>query len=162
MVQNPNKPKQSADEDLKNVPLPPLPFAHQIKEASKEKAKGSGEDLTVDDALKMIKDMRKMHDKINDMIYEALQATGWSPQYLKTYLDNPNNFGSTEEWQKVQQQRKELMETILTPQEIQAAEEKAKKEAKANSLLPGSSKDVKNGKERSKKFGPRRNWMPMR
>lgn len=162
MVQNANKPKQSSDEDLKNVPLPPLPFAHHIKESGKEKVKGPGDDITLDEALKMIDEMKKMHDKIDNMIYEALQATGWSPQYLKSYLDNPNNFGSKEEWEKVQQQRKELMESILTPQEIQAAEEQAKKEAKQSFLLSKSSQDVKSGKERSKKFGPRRNWMPIR
>lgn len=122
---------------LKDAPMPPLPFAHQIK-SGMETVKKEEHPLTIDDALKMIEKMQEFQDKIHKQLEEVYQLTGWTPQYLKTFFNNANNF-SLEEWEFVNRERKKM----------------GVKEKKGTA-------DSTVKKTRKKNIGNRRNWLPMR
>jgi hypothetical protein len=161
MVQKSNKSEKSASKSLKDFSLPPLPFAHQIKgEENKEKKVKEVKDddvVTLSTALKMIEEMKAAQDKIDHMLSEIYQLTGWTPKYLKSYLENPNNF-SKEEWQNIQKQRKEFTDLIKTPKELET-EKKTKKDF-INQESSSQSQIVK--ERRTKTAGARRKWLPMR
>ena len=46
------------------------------------------------------------------------QQRGVTPEYLKMYMSNPNNF-SSEEWKNIQSRRQELMDSLKLPPEEQ-------------------------------------------
>ncbi len=166
MAQDSDKSKLPKPKSLKDAPPPPLPFAQHIKEGTKEekRVKGKDDDVTVDEALKIVAEMKKAYEKIDRLISQALEATGWTPKYLKEFLDNPANFPNADAWREMQNKRKELSNSVKSPKELQEEEELAKKEAKKNPLLRDHMPhDPKVAKERrSKTVGQRRNWLPMR
>lgn len=161
-----NKQFEKTSKPLKDSVPPPLPFAHHIKEGKKEKKEEKKDRKKVDDtysesmreSLLIIEQIKQKHNEVDLMINEVLEKTGWTPKYLKTFLDNPNNF-SNEEWEGVQKQRKELLDSTKTPKELQEQEEKRKK----TPLAREQTHDPKVAKERrSKTVAARRNWLPMR
>lgn len=156
-------PDKSADRSLRDSPPPPLPFAHHIKQNSKseEGVNISSEGrITIDGALKMLDEMKKLHDEIDKLLQEALKASGLTPEYISTYLENPSNFNGAEEWNSVQRQIKELNDSMKTPKQLQNEAEEGKK---TSSFHGEQSHDPKIAKERRiKTAGQRRNWLPMR
>jgi hypothetical protein len=159
MIPKDDKFEKASPKPLKNAPPPPLPFAHHIKEGkkvAKEKHKDAESD---DESMQMIQHMKEMHDEIDRMINELLEKTGWTPKYLELYLRNPNNF-SASDWENLQAQRKELMDSIKTPKDLREEEERAKK---GPIKRDNTAHDPQIAKERrSKTVGARRNWLPMR
>ena len=155
MAQNPDKKDVSTPKSLKDAPMPPLPFAHQIKQAET----GKKDELSLVEMLKKIDDMYKLHDKIAANVDEILQKTGWTPKYLESYLSNPNNFNSVQ-WEALNKERKSLMDSIKTPADLKKDEEERKKRPQTQMNTPD---DPSLAKERRKKsMGARRNWMPIR
>lgn len=153
MSQNSHKKVKS----LKEAPLPPLPFAQDIKEGKKRekvvKDTSGGNVITNDEAFKIIHDMEQMYDKIEKMINDVLESTGWSPASLKSYFENPSHFKSAQEWEKIQKKRKELRDSIKTQKQLQQEEQKPKK---------SEGTALSKTKERRKFGAQRRHWMPMR
>lgn len=155
MGDNLDKKGVNAPKSLKDAPMPPLPFAHQIQKDEPIKKK----DESIGGLLKQVDEMFGIHDKIARMLDEILQKTGWSPKYLESYLSNPNNFTPVQ-WESINKDKKALMDSILLPEDL-------KKEEEARKKRPLSAVDAPNdpnlAKERRKKnIGARRNWMPMR
>lgn len=153
--------EKPAPKPLKESPPPPLPFAKYIKEEKKEGGKGKKETVqaSIDESMQMLKHMKEMHEEINGMMNVVLEKTGWSPKYLKTYLQNTSNFNDAD-WESLQQQRQELMNSIKTPKDLRDEEVRAKK---APTLRENAPHDPKIAKERrSKTVGARRKWLPMR
>ena len=162
MAQNSNKSEESKFKPLKDAPPPPLPFAHHVKEGTKEENRVRGKDdkITISEALAMLAEMKKGYEKMDRLMSQALEATGWTPRYLKNYLDNPSNFPDGEAWAEAQKKRKELNDSLKSAQELKEEAEKAKKNPQLQGSLPHDPKIAK--ERRSKTVGQRRNWMPMR
>jgi hypothetical protein len=115
-------------------------------------------DVTVEEALQMIKHMQQMHEKMNREIEELIGKSGWGPKYSKDYLENPNNFDSVQ-WEEIQSKRKEFMTIFKTPKELREEEERAKK----TPLGRNQKSDSKPAKERRRQStAARRKWLPMR
>lgn len=133
---------QKKEKSLKDAPMPPLPFEKEKKETKSVK-----EILTVTEALEKIEEMRKFSDEIKQKLDEVYRVTGWTPQFLDSYLNNPSNF-SVVEWERVNKERQDLMESLkISPDSEKPVEN-----------LPPDSK-----KQRKKKgVATRKNWLPMR
>lgn len=162
MARDFNKNEKPNSKSLKDHSMPPLPFAHHIKEGKTVKnEKREGSDISFEESLKMIENMRKIHDDIEKKIHEVLEKTGWTPSYLKSFLDNPNNFDQ-DQWERVQKKQKGLMDSIKTPKELKQEEEMAKNK-KGFPVHGKISQDTVKAKERrSKSAAARRKWLPMR
>lgn len=160
-----NSEKKRVPKPLKDSPPPPLPFAHQIKtgkdqvQAEKKEEKEEALLGTLDESTRMILQMKKMHDEIERMMNEILDKTGWSPNYLKKYLADSGNF-SKMEWEEIQKQRSEFMDSIEMPKDWAKQAAGGKKEPFSRDK--GAS-DTSIAKERRGKVaGARRKWIPMR
>lgn len=154
MVEAPNR---KGEKSLKDAPMPPLPFAHQIVQGgSAEPAKAV---KTLTEALQRTKEMRKVVDDIQDRLEEIYRLTGWSPKAVEAYINNPNNF-TPSDWEKISKQRKEVIASIMTAQEAQKLEEKILTSSAKLQKLPTDSNLAK--ERRKKGAGMRRNWLPMR
>lgn len=126
---------QSTPIHVDNKAPPPLILDREIKE--------------------MVDRMRKMHDEIALKLDDAYQQTGFTPGFIKNYLNNPNNFPSSE-WERVQKERKALLSSVC---------EELKKGIRSTPIESNrlTQKELSNlAKERrSKTLGARRNWIPM-
>jgi uncharacterized protein YoxC len=125
------------NQQKKSKPMPP---SSSVK--SEQRATPSNEETE-----RLFSKIQSMHDDINRKLEEMYQKAGWTADSVKDYLNNPNNFNSTD-WQHIQDQRKQLLGKVK--QAInQGQEEKIDKD--------------KIGKERrAKTLGARKNWLPMR
>lgn len=149
-------PDKKSEKSLKDAQMPPLPFAHQIKEGE---SSGPKKEMTLKEALEKINEMQKFCDDVENKLEEFYHMSGTSPQYLESYINNPNNF-TADEFERINKERKALMAKIMLPEDIQKEEEKAKKTPKT---MQEEVDNPKSAKERRKKgAGVRRNWIPMR
>ena len=147
MVKRSNQFEESSkDKSLKDFPLPPLPFAHHIKEEPEKKERNK-DSMSLEDALGIIQKMRKTHDDINRQVEEVYQQMGWTPNYIKMFLDNPNNFDS-KQLNYITKERESLMRTFKLPNESQEA-------TKGASKKPGK-------KSSGRTAAARRQWIPMK
>ena len=166
MNQNSNKIEKSSkksEKNLKDSPLPPLPFAHHIKthddkgheKKLKQIAHKEGA-LSVDEALELMANMEKKQAEIKHKLNEMYKQRGMTPEYLKTYMSNPSNF-SPEEWKEMESKRQTFINSIPT---------ELKEEAGVRSFhsVSDTSSASKNPKERRSKLAGahRRNWLPIR
>jgi hypothetical protein len=158
MILKSDKFEKPSPKPLKDSSPPPLPFAHHIKEGKKA-VKENHKDEEADESMQMIQHMREMHDEIDRMINELLEKTGWTPKYLELYLRNPDNF-VTADWENLQAQRKELMDSIKTPKDLREEEEREKKGPIKRDNIAHDPQIAK--ERRSKTVAARRNWLPMR
>lgn len=149
-------PDKKSEKSLKDAQMPPLPFAHQIKDAA---SSGPKKEMKLKEALEKIKEMQKFCDDVEKKLDEFYRMSGTSPQYLEDYVNNPNNF-TPAEFERLNKERKALMAKIMLPEDIQKEEEKAKKTPKSTQE---EADNPKMAKERRKKgAGIRRNWIPMK
>lgn len=146
-------PDKKQKKALKEAPMPPLPFAHQIMQGEE---KPKEEIQTVEQARAKIKQMQKFCDEVEAQIQEVYGQMGWTPQFLKAYLSNPNNF-SLSDWEKINKQRKELMNSIMLEQDIRKEEEMVNEKVRKPQIFQESTTGT-----RKKKGMARRNWLPMR
>ncbi|WP_068467681.1 hypothetical protein [Candidatus Protochlamydia phocaeensis] len=138
------------------APAPqPSPFFAQQSEA-KELSEFNPSTMTLKDVADMLVQVRRMHDELDRKLDEVYQKSGWSPKYIKDYLDNPNNF-TAKQWGRLEEQRRALMNTLKTE------EEKVEEAKKAKEPVTPPADSSKMGKERrGKMLGARRNWISMR
>ncbi|MBA2368566.1 MAG: hypothetical protein H0V82_06040 [Candidatus Protochlamydia sp.] len=108
--------------------------------------------MKLSDVEKMITTVRQMHDEIDRKLDDIFQKSGWSTKQIKMYLDNPNNF-SAEEWERIQKERKTLLNSIKTDTDLENEKNQSNKPKEPEG--PGKER-------RGKMIGARRNWIPMR
>lgn len=113
------------------------------------------ETMTLKDVELMISRVRQLHDEIDRKLDEIYQKSGWSPKYIETFLDNPNNF-TREEWEKVQLERQNFLDSLKTEKELAMAPA-AKTKSQKDRETSQSTKE-----RRGKTIGARRNWIPMK
>jgi hypothetical protein len=160
MIQDFNYKKKSSEKDLKKAPLPPLPFAEQMKreEESREKEKRRENimkkegQLTIEEANILLADMKTKQEELKGKLDEMYARREMTPQYLKLYMSNPSNF-TPEQWKELNSQRQALVDSLNIPPELQ--EKKSSSDALNDSRMT---------KERRSKIAAsrRRNWLPMR
>lgn len=113
------------------------------------------ETMTVKDVERMISSVRQLHDEIDRKLDEIYQKSGWSPKYIQTYLDNPNNF-TREEWERVQQERQNFLNSLKTEKELAMAPTSKTKSQREREAAQSTKE------RRGKTIGARRNWIPMK
>lgn len=134
-------------------PMPANPFGLERKAENKIVLEELDPNvMTVSDVEKMIVRVREMHDEIDRKLDDIFQKSGWSTKQIKMYLDNPNNF-SHEEWERIQKERKNLLNTLKTDSELEKEQSQSSKPKEP---------EVSGKERRGKMIGARRNWIPMR
>lgn len=152
MIQNPDQSKKNSDtNDLKNYPLPPLPFARHIKETPQKKGVKASSHLTLDEAFEMTQNMRKMQAELERKLDELYEKTGWTPNYIKTFLDNPGNFNTSQK-DTILKTRESLMNSLHLSKTTQ---EELKKRFSARGTKSSKVRRSKGGKDRH-------NWISMK
>jgi len=172
--ENPNINKQEpvarkkalSDDALKRVPLPPLPaYATESKTTKREEEIETGtlkaSKITAEDVNKMMNTFNKIYDEIELKMEEVYQKTGWTADFLKSYVNNANNF-SDKQWDRLQGERQSLKKNFRKGQVEQ--EEKMAQELKGVMVPMQQLKpDEKTAQKRRSKTGAaRRNWIPIR
>ncbi|MCE2982513.1 MAG: hypothetical protein LW832_02990 [Parachlamydia sp.] len=147
--------EQGAQKNPKPTPKPapanhPFGFEQTAKDTQLEEFNPAV--MTVTDVQNMIGKAKQLHDEIDRHLDDLFQKSGWSIKQIRTYLDNPNNFSSAD-WEKIQGERKRLLNSLKTDKEMA--------EAPNEDLKPPSS-EPQSKERRSKMIGARRNWIPMR
>lgn len=157
------------DKDLKQAPLPPLPFNQSISENEEKKIqdeirKISQKEgpLTVDEALKLIEEVEKKEARYMKKLEETFSITTREcyPEYLKRYMSNPKYF-PPEERRIFKQQCEALINSLNLPPELIKSITTLLDEA------PNSSSEKTTLKDSSKQRGKmgharRRNWLFIR
>src|SRR5829696_6224617 len=59
----------------------------------------------------MLRQMRKIHDEIESELEQTYQKTGYDPNFIKSFVTNPDNFDFNE-WQRIQSERKGFLNSI--------------------------------------------------
>ena len=142
-------PDKKSEKSLKDAQMPPLPFAHQIKEGE---SSGPKKEMTLKEALEKINEMQKFCDDVENKLEEFYHMSGTSPQYLESYINNPNNF-TADEFERINKERKALMAKIMLPEDIQKEEEKAKKLQKPCKKKSITLNRQKNGEKKGPECG---------
>lgn len=104
-----------------------------------------------DEFKDVVAKVTEMHDELQKKLDETYQNAGWSIQEIKSYLENPNNFDSSE-WERIQRERAHLTNQIWAVVGEEAkrrlASQQKKKDAQAS---------------RGKNIGARKkNWIQVR
>lgn len=166
------KSSSKIEKDLKKAPMPPLPFAsHIISEevpSSKdvERIAHKEGNLTIQEASILVKNLDEKGKKIKEKLNELYRLRGASPDYIESYINNPSNF-TPEQWQFLNQKRRELVDSLnLPPDLVEIGEKFAPSEpgqVPAPSMTPSkSASSTDKPKDRRKLGGARRGWLPMR
>lgn len=158
------------DKNLKQAPMPPLPFARHIVNKVDEVSSKDIEriahkegDLTVQEASILLKDLEVKGKKIKDKLDELYRLRGASPDYIAAYINNPSNF-TAKQWELVNKKRRELVDSLNLPSELVEQGEKFAPTEPGHVPAPStpSSTVEAKPKERRKLGGARRGWLPMR
>jgi 5S rRNA maturation endonuclease (ribonuclease M5) len=105
MALDPSKKSSSKDDkNLKDAPMPPLPFAGQIIHKGDEVSSKDVDriahkegNLTVQEASILLKDLEEKGKKIKAKLDELYRLRGESPEFIERYVSNPSNF-TPEQW----------------------------------------------------------------
>lgn len=113
-------------------------------------------DISDAEIQSMLTRMRSIHDEIESQLETTYQKFGYDPNFIKSFVANPNNFNS-DQWKRIQSGRKSFLHSIWSAiaeesQGIEELQEKYKKKA-----LDKTAKERK-----GKLLGARRNWIPIR
>lgn len=103
----------------------------------------------LDETKALIKKMFKMRDDLNTKLDSVYHGSGLDPSKIRTFLNNPSNFNS-EEWEKIQNERKMLWERIglnFGDVKLENSETHLKKTEQ---------------EKKSRHISSRRNWIPIR
>lgn len=152
--------KKSAKKNLMQTPMPPLPFAKQMKleEEAREREKKIKSIMkkegrfTIEEAQILLADMKSKQEAIKHRLDELYEQRGVTPQYLKSYMSNSLNF-TPEQWKNLNTQRQALIDSLDLPLELQ--------EKIRDSNVPPDLQPVKERRSKIAKVR-RRNWLPMR
>lgn len=106
-----------------------------------------------EEALKLIEQMKKIHDDINEKLETIFRKAGWTMKDLQSYLENPANF-SSEEWKEIQAKRLIMLEPLA--QALGAKSEDLQKQQKEINAKKTSLE------RKGKSLGSRRNWLSMK
>ena len=160
------------ERNLKDAPMPPLPFARQIIDLADKKQKTREADhplfqkeekFTLDEAKVLLADLEEKGKKIKSLLEEMYQSRGVTPEYLQKRLNDHNNF-SPEQWTKLNKKRSELINSLQYPAQFVKLKEKWMSDLQQNmsaKTKPASPSDAK-PKDRRKTGAQRRGWLPMR
>ncbi len=152
--------KKDSNKDLKNAPMPPLPFAKDLPmQENKEVKKILEKDgtLTLDEAQLLYENLKEKGKVWKQKIDETLKMRGLTEEGLLEHLKNPNNF-TPEQWEMLAQKRRDLINFLNLPS---AFNEIVKGFAPEFDEYPSKKKDDKSEKRRIGK-AQRRGWLPMR
>ncbi len=150
--------KKPLEKDLKQSPLPPLPFAKQMQQEKDERErektleninKKEGR-LTIEEANLLLAEMKRKQEELKNRLEAMYEQRGVTPQYLKLYMSNPSNF-TPEQWEEINKHQKALVDSLNLPSELQE---------KAGNLNAFQDSPAKERRKVGK--GQRRNWLPMR
>jgi hypothetical protein len=150
---------ENDDRDLKKAPLPPLPFAHQLKiepiDAKEiERLTHKEGPLTYEEAAKLMDNLERKRKELKNKLDESFRVRGIDPDYLRSYMNNPSNF-TPQEWSNLQKEREKFIKSLgFSPDSL---------EGSGSGYTPSSSSASKGNKERRKTAAMRRrNWLPMK
>lgn len=163
------------EKNLKDAPMPPLPFArHIVSKADESPSSKEVErivhkegNLTLKEASILLKDMEEKGKKLKEKLDNLYRLRGASPEFIAGYIRNPSNF-SPEQWEALNQKRRELVDSLNLPPELAEQAERfvsgqpgrvstpSRKPSKTASSVEDKPKD------RRKLSGARRGWLPMR
>lgn len=161
MTQDRRKATSKSEKNLKDAPLPPLPFAHQVTEreesitrAKEVKRITQKEDpLTVEEAATLLKNVREKGEELKRKLEELYRLRGITPDYLHAYMSNPSNFTS-QQWEFLKKERQALIDSLNLPPDVR------EKQTPSVSSSTDSKKSTKS--QRGKGSAHRRGWIPMR
>lgn len=154
-----NRPHGSSkpDKNLKKVSAPSLPSAKGnegeqedvVNEEEIKKISAKEGRLTVEEALKLIKNLEIKGRQVKEKIEELFAIRGVSPEYLRSYMSNPNNF-TTEEWENLKKYKESYLKNLNVPPNL----------AHVTKELMGEGTSSLNSSERRSKLGrsSRRRW----
>lgn len=121
-----------------------------LDQSSKEKKENP---FTVEDLATILDKAKNLYDEINRQLEIVYTKSGWTPEQIEKYLNNPNNFDA-EKWQFIQSQRHLLQSDIWKKL---GKEEKEVKKIESTKAKEQSAKD-----RRGKTLGGRKHWIPVR
>lgn len=104
--------KQNKEKNLKDAPLPDLLFP--AIPGQKKEEKGDPENMTVDQGIAMILEIRKKKDQVERNLDEIYALTGWSRDAVKKHLLNPDNF-TPQEWEYIQSETEQFSKLLGIP-----------------------------------------------
>lgn len=166
MLSHPEKPEPSKSKKLTDSPMPPLPFAHLIK----NEEESDGEDnsspitnsvdiqriinkegqLTIEEADILLKDFREKGKIIKKKLNEIYRKRGVTAEYIEKYINDPSNF-SPEIWNAINKKRSEIASSIHLPENLINIEPS-----------PTDASAAKTRDRRKIGGAHRRGWLPMR
>lgn len=146
---NQDKPSNIFDEASKELKKVQEGQSHDVKKGEKGTPKVSSIPLADADIETMFNKMRKMDEDLQNRMERICELTGMSRHEVKSFIENPNNFTSSQ-WQKVQQEKDELERKIYASIGMKAKQQIAKKKKK---------KITKSRK--GKTLGSRKGWIQM-
>ena len=163
-IKNIETSSKNRGKNLKDTSPSSLPFGQsEIKkrEAELEIEKiGKKEGvLTVDEATKLLADLKKKQEQIRRMVDELYQRRGTSPDALRKHMSNPKNF-SPEEWENLQKHRQTYIKLLDLPAE--EMKEEAGRVLEESTGEPFKSKNPTNRRGSKAGAARRRGWLPMR
>lgn len=162
---NKHPPSSKPDKNLKDAPMPPLPFARHIGKKEVEISKneniedilGKEGPLTVDEAALLLADLRKKQDALRNQLDEMFEKRGVTPRYLRKFMKDPNNF-APQELENLKKDSQAFLDSLNIPPDIlevpPTTSDTSKTEPK--SQIPKDQRGKKPG------IAHRRGWLPMR
>lgn len=113
----------------------------------------------------MMDNVYRMQGELERKLEQVYEVTGWTPEYLSSYLSNPNNFND-KDWEWMNQERKALKEKFqpnlegvpdFVLKKLSFGPKKADSKGSVN-----KKKSKGDEKIQKKTAGFRRNWIPMK
>lgn len=102
----------------------------------------------------MLNKVKDMHDQLEKSLEKVYEKLGWTSNYVKDFLDNPNNF-DPKQWEQIQKQRQILRSGVW-----QGIGEEDERKMKSTAKQKEMDKTIKERK--GKTMGARRNWISVR
>lgn len=128
---------------------PTTPSDQNIKK--KATSESSSQAFINDEELEsQFKTFQNYYDQTAKQVDESYSKLGINKQKVADYLSDPNNF-NPEQWQMIQQKRKEMQDQLWKLLGIERKKEVSRKE-----------KEKTEQKRKGKTLGARKKWMPMR
>ncbi len=151
-------PSLKGKEKLKDTSPPSLSPAQPSEQTSDDKKIDQvlDESSPFDEAHQLMEELKYKQKIIKQELESLYEQRNISPTYLHQYVNNPSNF-SGEEWQNLQQQRQEFIDSLEIPPKLL---EKIFQSKQLGPIVEENSPQLK--KQNRIGGAHRRGWLPMR
>jgi len=120
------------------------------------------------ETIEMLTKMKRMHREIELKLDESYEKLGMSPQAIKNFLENPNNF-TNEEWENLQTQRQGILKkleselgVLFNPSSFSSLKSDSNPEIISPRRDSFGNLEKTERQRKSKTRGARHNWIPVR